>query len=246
MGNFNPNKQSVMGLADSLIQFFNKGIKANNIADNAIITSLLANESVTKEKILQSSLKEWLESMFNESPVWFLPTGFPFYWPGSTPPDGAIEQNGAELLRSDYQNLWTFANNSGNIVTEAAWSAGRQGSFSTGNLSTTFRIPDGRGVVARSLDNGRGLDSGRVLGSYQADAFQGHWHIIDGIGSEIPSPYYRNAAPGASGNSAFYTFQTASASPGSAGYATDNINGTPRTASETRMKNNAWLCCIKT
>lgn len=48
--------------------------------------------------------------------------------------------------------------------------------FGAGNGSTTFNIPDLRGVAIRGWDNGRGLDSGRVFGSYQADAIKAHTH----------------------------------------------------------------------
>jgi len=37
----------------------------------------------------------------------------------------------------------------------------------SGDGATTFNIPDKRGVVTRGWDNGRGLDVGRVFGSYQ-------------------------------------------------------------------------------
>jgi len=53
--------------------------------------------------------------------------------------------------------------------------------FGNGNGSTTFNIPDCRGVVVRGLDRSRGLDAGRNLGTYQTDAvpnisgfFRGH------------------------------------------------------------------------
>ena len=37
-------------------------------------------------------------------------------------------------------------------------------------------LPDFRGVFSRGWDNGRGLDSGRTLGSYQADNIKSHSH----------------------------------------------------------------------
>lgn len=48
--------------------------------------------------------------------------------------------------------------------------------YGAGDGSTTFNKPDLRGVVPRGLDGGRGLDTGRVLGSYQADAVLNHNH----------------------------------------------------------------------
>ena len=48
--------------------------------------------------------------------------------------------------------------------------------FGVGNGSTTFNVPDMRGVSPRGLDSGRGLDTGRTLGSYQPDALLNHTH----------------------------------------------------------------------
>ena len=41
---------------------------------------------------------------------------------------------------------------------------------------TTFNIPDKRGVVTRGWDHGKGLDIGRLFGSYQADSLKSHTH----------------------------------------------------------------------
>jgi len=41
------------------------------------------------------------------------------------------------------------------------------GTWGTGDGSTTFNIPDYRGVAIRGWDNGRGLDPSRQFGSYQ-------------------------------------------------------------------------------
>lgn len=48
--------------------------------------------------------------------------------------------------------------------------------YGVGNGTTTFNVPDLRGVSPRGLDAGRGLDSGRALGSYQADSLLTHTH----------------------------------------------------------------------
>lgn len=42
--------------------------------------------------------------------------------------------------------------------------------YGAGDGSTTFNLPDLRGEFIRGLDNGRGVDSGRTLGSSQSDA----------------------------------------------------------------------------
>jgi len=45
-------------------------------------------------------------------------------------------------------------------------------------------LPDARGEFLRSLDNGRGVDSGRVMGSYQVDDNKAHTHT-----TSIPHGY---------------------------------------------------------
>ena len=44
--------------------------------------------------------------------------------------------------------------------------------------TTTFNLPDLRGEFIRGLDAGRGVDSGRALGSFQADEIKAHTHTI--------------------------------------------------------------------
>ena len=61
--------------------------------------------------------------------------------------------DGREVEREEYNELF-----------EAIGTA-----FGEGNKVTTFNLPDCRGVVVRGLDNGRGLDTNRTLGSYQQD-----------------------------------------------------------------------------
>lgn len=97
---------------------------------------------------------------------------------GTTPPAGWIKLNGATLTRASYPDLWAYAQASGSIVAEASWAA-NSGKFSTGNTTTTFRIPDLRGEFPRFWDDARGVDSGRALGVTQA-AYAGYFNIQAG------------------------------------------------------------------
>ncbi len=138
------------------------------------------------------------------------PIGVPFWWPGSTPPTGAIKANGALLSRTTYAALFE-----------------RYGTmFGAGDGTTTFQIVDLRGEFIRGWDDGRGVDSGRVLGSAQGDAIKSHNHT-----------WAAGSATGAAG----FNFTAAT---------TNNVNtNDPATNStggaETRPRNTAWLGCIR-
>lgn len=84
---------------------------------------------------------------------------------------GCLELNGALLNRADYPRLWAYAQTT-NIVTDAAWaSTTNKGKFSSGNGSTTFRLPDFRDVFTRSKS------AGREVGNYQPDELKSHQHL---------------------------------------------------------------------
>jgi hypothetical protein len=168
------------------------------------------------------------------------PVGACVYFPTNSAPIGWLPRNGALISRTTYAALWAFAQASGNITaSDAAWSATTAGQFSPGDGSTTFRLPDDRGEFIRSWDNGRGVyDSGRAIGSDQADAFQGHFHSSNGL--RYLSPDVNFAAPTPTGSSVYGYVSPSVGAP-----ITDGTNGTPRTAAETRPRNVAWLGCIK-
>ena len=81
-------------------------------------------------------------------------------------PGGWGFPNGSLLARSDWPWLWDYAQQSGLLVAEAT-RAGMEGAWSSGDGASTFRIPELRGEFMRVLDDGRGVDPGRIAGSRQ-------------------------------------------------------------------------------
>lgn len=81
-------------------------------------------------------------------------------------PSGYLELNGAAISRTTYATLFSKIGTIGG----------------SGDGSTTFNLPDMRGVVPRGFDNGRGLDPSRAFGSYQADAYASHSHGVSDPG----------------------------------------------------------------
>ncbi|MCM1513297.1 MAG: phage tail protein, partial [Oxalobacter formigenes] len=86
-----------------------------------------------------------------------LPVSFMTMWPSATlPADGKwMERNGDILQIADYPDLFAIL-----------------GNLYGGNGTTTFALPDDRGLVERGWDHGRGYDSARTFGSEQEDAIR--------------------------------------------------------------------------
>ncbi|WP_313279816.1 phage tail protein [Stutzerimonas balearica] len=81
-------------------------------------------------------------------------------------PGGYGALSGGLLNRADWPWLWDHAQQSGMLTTEAG-RAGKEGGWTSGDGVATFRGPEGRGEFLRLLDDGRGIDSGRLAGSAQ-------------------------------------------------------------------------------
>lgn len=156
---------------------------------------------------------------------------------GLTVLDGFLEMNGALLTRSTYPELFAYASDNSLLVTEAVWTAGRFGMFSDGDTATTFRLPDFRGYTIRGLDNGRGVDSGRLIGQSQLDAIQ---NITGSLGFDA-------WAITASGPfSVTGTNPVGASTAGTLGTTIDfDASRVVRTATETRMKNVPIIFNIK-
>ncbi|BBP69227.1 hypothetical protein PHLH6_12310 [Pseudomonas sp. Seg1] len=92
-------------------------------------------------------------------------------------PGGYGLLNGYFFKRAEWPWLWNFAQASGALTTEAArWN--REGAWTSGDGASTFRIPEVRGEFLRALDETRGVDIGRVVGSLQNHALQSHNHYL--------------------------------------------------------------------
>lgn len=128
------------------------------------------------------------------------------YTAEQNPPTGWLERNGAAISRTAYAALFAKISTT----------------FGAGDGSTTFNLPDARGTFDRGWDHGRGLDPGRVFGSYQGDMFASHTHPVT-----------------FGGNDSGGYFGMGSSSYSLAG-ATQAAGGT-----ETRPKNGAYLPIIK-
>lgn len=153
-----------------------------------------------------------------------MPVGTIYYVPANVAPAGALKANGALVSRTTYAALWAYAQASGNLAgTDGAWTAGQ---FSPGDGSTTFRLPDGRGEFVRGWDDGRGVDTGRTIGSAQSDDFRSHTHTL-------------NSANDSTAGGLGLNYVTASNTTATA-KSTNTTGG-----SETRPRNIAWLACIK-
>ncbi|MFY0399965.1 tail fiber protein [Brevundimonas naejangsanensis] len=82
------------------------------------------------------------------------------YFARATAPAGWLAANGAAVSRTTYADLFAAIGTT----------------FGAGNGSTTFNLPDLRGEFVRGLDDGRGIDAGRSLGSAQASQNLAHTH----------------------------------------------------------------------
>lgn len=134
----------------------------------------------------------------------------------SSPPAGWLKANGAAVSRTTYATLFSAIGTT----------------FGVGDGSTTFNLPDLRGEFVRGWDDGRGIDTGRVFGSAQADEFEGHDHTpLNGNG------FVTNTTVG---SQAIFNIGSGSFAGTGIVYQTSTVGGT-----ETRPRNIALLACIK-
>lgn len=125
-------------------------------------------------------------------------------------PSGWLKCNGAAVSRTTYAALYAAISTT----------------FGAGDGSTTFNVPDLRGEFLRGWDDGRGVDTGRAFGSFQAAALAQHTH---------PFPLVAQGYGALSG----VALLTGSVSNGG------TLDTQPNAGTETRPRNVALLPCIR-
>lgn len=127
------------------------------------------------------------------------------------PPDGWLKCNGEIVSRTQYVALFAA------IGTR----------FGAGDGSTTFALPDLRGEFIRGWDDGRGIDSGRVLGTDQVG--QNATHIHTATAADAGDHIHTLSATAASDGAHTHSL---SASAASGGAHTHTVSGSAASAGE--------------
>ncbi|MDP9534459.1 phage tail protein [Pseudomonas protegens] len=166
--------------------------------------STLAGHGIT-----DTYTKAEIESIVAQSSS--LPVGSMVAFPRASVPPGFLEIDGSVQSVAAYPDLAAYLGTTFNKGDEGA-----------GN----FRLPESRGEFLRGWDHGRGVDPGRVLGSWQADELKSHDHMLEG---SLNFTYSLNP----DGN--FKPFKN-----GPSTYKTGTTGG-----GETRPRNLAVMWCIK-
>lgn len=144
----------------------------------------------------------------------------------------------------DANTIKVSATPGGSAITAGSAGSGTQTAVNApwgdGDNSTTFNLPDLRGEFIRVWDAGRGVDTNRGFGAEQLDAFQGHFHGAFTSGGNTGLASSGGSFTFATGGNAATAVGVTVTSPTS-----DGTNGTPRTAAETRPRNQTVSAFIR-
>ena len=150
------------------------------------------------------------------------PAGAVLYFAMGVAPAGWLACNGALVSRTTYALLFAAI---GTL-------------YGVGDGSTTFALPDLRGEFLRGVDGGRGVDTGRELGSWQDNQNKMHRHEI---GSGINTgPKLRGGASNAANDAAVFNYA------GTGGVVEYQMYIWDSGGNESRPRNVALLACIST
>ncbi len=153
-------------------------------------------------------------------------------FPMTTPPEGWLVCDGRAVSRTTYAALFALVGTS----------------YGSGNGSTTFNLPDLRGEFIRGVDQERGIDPDRALGSGQADAVKAHTHTgtTSSAGAHSHTYNYLAVSSGSvfQAGSNWGTVSTGD-STSSAGAHVHNVSVDSSGGAESRPRNIAMVFYIK-
>ena len=162
-----------------------------------------------------------------------IPAGGVAYFAMSAAPTGWLKCNGALVSRTSYAALYAAIGTT----------------FGVGDGITTFGLPELRGEFIRNLADGRAVDTGRVLGSAQDEAYLNHSHAAwaDTVGAHTHTLPIASKTFGGSSPTTSSMEDGEASTTGSAGEHSHTITVAASTTggTETRPRNVALLACIK-
>lgn len=176
-----------------------------------------------------------------KSPV---PVGAVAWWPlRSSIPAGRIPADGQTISRATFPDLAAMVvAGTVPVATESDWLADprNRGCYTTGDGSTTIRVPDLNGHSVGSLGrvflSGDGTDAAPV-GVIQPDQFQNHSHLINIKTSQSGSPTAYGTVPYGQGTNSQYSTVDAPVQNGP--------SGVPRVGTKTHPQNVAGAWTIR-
>ena len=176
---------------------------------------------------LQASTKQYVDTV--------MPSGMIMPFAGTSAPTSWLACNGAAISRSTYATLYNAIGTT----------------WGTGDGSTTFNVPDLRGMFLRGTGtNATGSSSGAVgpsVGTYAADTYLNHSHTATSTDSGHTHSINSTGPNGAGGGGlpGFGTGTTYSTNTGTANITTTVATSTTG-GTETKPKNYGVLYIIKT
>lgn len=166
-----------------------------------------------------------------------------------TPRQGYIKSGVQNLSRTTYAPLRAWAQHNGIMVAPGVWEAGAI-KCADNSDGITFRIYDVRGEFMRAWDDGRGVDSGRTVGSPQAATAVESFGLVD-AGGGVYKLVTRPAGTVVLGSANYYTSDYDVREPiaaSSAAYPSVSMaayGSTQGTMFRVRPRNTALLAAIK-
>lgn len=226
--------------ADSTDSIFSVNDDRNFTVKTNAATRLTVNSSAATSTVpvvlpaipttaLQAATKSYVDQV--------LPAGCIMPFAGTSAPTSWVACDGSAISRSTYATLFAAIGTT----------------WGSGDGSTTFNVPDLRGMFLRGTGtNATGSSSGAAgpsVGSYVADTFQGHYHSVSDPGhshtyvliSSGPTIAGGSGVNDTTGNTGTSTTGLTVTAPSN-----DGTNGVPRTGTETKPKNYGVLYIIKT